>query len=127
MLDAIPSSEPASSCLKYRRFPNITSRSTSRLQLSPNASTAALIGHPERAGSTSRTSLPICLQATTGWPSVVVPIANCKQMTGGGEGATGRGREGALALHDVAGRFRGGAGPRDGLDDRNHLPSGLGR
>src|SRR5262249_10434180 len=120
MLDAIPSSEPASSCLKYRRFPNITSRSTSRLQLSPNASTAALIGHPERAGSTSRTSLPICLQATTGWPSVGVPIANCKQMTGGGNErhrATDCGREGALALHDVAGRFRGGAGPRDGLDD----------
>src|SRR5215510_7781100 len=53
MLDAIPSSEPASSCLKYRRLPNITSRSTSRLQLSPNASTAALIGQPERAGSTN--------------------------------------------------------------------------
>jgi hypothetical protein len=32
-------------------LPNITSRSTSRLQLSPNASTAALIGHPDRAGS----------------------------------------------------------------------------
>jgi len=38
--------------------------------------------------------------------------------------AADRGREGALALPDVAGRVRGRAEPRDGLDERDLGPSG---
>ncbi len=42
--------------------------------------------------------------------------------------AADRPRKGALALHDVAGRVRRRAEPRDGLDDdRDLLPSGPGR
>ncbi len=37
-------------------------------------------------------------------------------VTDGRHGTADRRRQGALALHDVAGRVRGGAEPRDGLD-----------
>ena len=36
--------------------------------------------------------------------------------------AADRRKQGALALHDVAGRVRGEAEPRDGLDDRDLVP-----
>src|SRR5215207_1584218 len=51
MLEAMPSSDSVRSRRKCRRSPNMTSRSTIRLQRSPRTSTAALIGQPERGSS----------------------------------------------------------------------------
>src|SRR5690242_1253659 len=48
MLVAMPSSDPATSSRKWRRLPNMMSRSTRIAHGSPSTSTAALIGQPER-------------------------------------------------------------------------------
>src|SRR5258708_18417270 len=51
MLEEIPSSDLVSSSRKCRRLPNIMSRMTSRLHLSPTTSSVRLIGQPERGSS----------------------------------------------------------------------------
>ena len=61
MLVAMPSSEPAISSRKWRRLPNMMSRSTSVAQGSPSTSTAALIGHPERGAVSMRASKVLAL------------------------------------------------------------------
>src|SRR3954452_6315655 len=48
MFDAIPSMLPPSRARKVRLRPNMMSRRTIRLQLSPKVSSVRLIGHPER-------------------------------------------------------------------------------
>src|SRR5258708_6010938 len=48
MLEEMPSSDLVSSSRKCRRLPNIMSRITSRLHLSPTTSRVRLIGQPER-------------------------------------------------------------------------------
>src|SRR5882724_4155475 len=60
MLVAILSSEPAISSRKWRRLPNMMSRSTSVAHGSPSTSTAALIGHPERGAVSMRCSQSAC-------------------------------------------------------------------
>ena len=75
------SSEPASSSRKWRRLPNITSRSTSRLQRSPKASTAMLIGNLERGGSRIVLLLAWKLVAVT-IAMARLPVVKCNRMTG---------------------------------------------
>src|SRR6266700_6596408 len=48
MFDEMPSSDLVSSSRKCRRLPNIMSRITNRLHLSPTTSSVRLIGQPER-------------------------------------------------------------------------------
>jgi RibD C-terminal domain len=52
-------------------------------------------------------------------------LAQLDRLHEPGRRAADRGRKGALALHDVTGRIRGRADPRNGLADRGLVPSGL--
>src|ERR1700739_1624352 len=75
IFEEMPSSDLVSSSRKCRRFPNIMSRITSRLHLSPTTSSVRLIGHPERWSSVIKAIQDINrLQRRTSYPKLQ-PVA----------------------------------------------------
>src|SRR4051812_35214658 len=68
MLVAMPSSQPASISRKWRRSPNMTSRSTSIAHGSPSTSTAALMAHPDRGALSALDGKLVATYQCCGWP-----------------------------------------------------------
>src|SRR5712672_3351205 len=92
MLEEMPPSDLVSNSRKCRRLPNIMSRITSRLHLSPTTSSVRLIGQPERWSlsiggvQTRGPKMPRKnrLQHCTGYPRIQ-PVAKHNWFRGRGQ------------------------------------------
>src|SRR5882672_9495085 len=118
MLEEMASSELVNSSRKCRRLPNIMSRMTSRLHLSPTTSSVRLIGQPER-GSSVIGGVQTCGQNAAEKPLAILhqlsqATTSCKiqVVEGKPDGKTGD------VEHDDARRFCRRSKPRHFLASR---------